>query len=290
MPKRVSKKEESLYQPIMKTLKRVFSCLGECHLEITADKRFTNKLKRHFSKDTLYIIRVEGFFPDLTGFVKTQYTTDIITVEAKAKHITIKDIFQAKNQAEIFDAKYALLVSPKMISEEIRRFVKDRSLILNYLSSRRLVIAQFNEATEEFEIDKELYYGSLPEPFKSHRNALEAENLKITDVDFGEKPESTMRVHVTNMGDVTVKIVETRLNDLSFTRNVVLEPRERAWIKFSKEWSKWVMFSTRERIARWRKNKIELITENGKKISIETEAPEHAYYAKKERRRLTEFS
>ena len=166
MPKRAAK-EESLYEPILKVLKRVFSCLGECHLEITADKRFTNKLKRQFSKDTLYIIKVEGFFPDITGFVKMQYTTDLITVEVKAESLKIKDIFQAKEQAEIFDAKYALLVSPKTIPEEIRRFVNDRWSILNYLDRRRVVIAQFNEATEEFEIDKELYYGSLPEPFKS---------------------------------------------------------------------------------------------------------------------------
>ena len=161
------KKEEPLYKPIMNALIEVFDHLGDCHLEITADKRFSNKLKRQFSKDTLYIIRVEGFFPDLTGFVKMQYTTDLITVEVKAESIVIKDIFQAKEQAEIFDAKYALLVSPKTIPEEIRRFVKDRSLILNYLNRRRVVIAQFNEATEEFEIDKELFYGSLPEPFKT---------------------------------------------------------------------------------------------------------------------------
>jgi len=161
------KKEEPLYKPIRSTLIELFNHLGDCHLEITADKRFSNNLKRQFSKDTLYITRVEGFFPDITGFVRMQYATDLVTVEVKAKRIAIKDVFQAKEQAEIFDAKYALLVSPKTIPEEIRRFVKDRSCILNYSYNRRVVIAQFNEATEEFEIDKELYYQSLPEPFKT---------------------------------------------------------------------------------------------------------------------------
>lgn len=168
MSKRASK-EEPLYEPIMKALKRIFSCLGECHLEITADKRFTNKLKRHFSKDTLYIIRVEGFFPDLTGFVKMPYATDLITVEVKGEKIAIKDIFQAREQAEIFDAKYALLVSPKTIPEEIRRFVKDRSPILNYAYNRRVVIAQFNEDNKEFEIDKEF----IMVRFRSRSNHIE---------------------------------------------------------------------------------------------------------------------
>ena len=261
MSKRVSKKEEALYEPIMKALKYVFSCLGECHLEITADKRFTNKLKRQFSKDTLYIIRVEGFYPDLTGFVKTQYATDLITVEVKAKPITIKDIFQAKEQAEIFNAKYALLASPKMIPEEIRRFVKDRSEIMNYSYNKRVVIAQFHGDTGEFEIDKELYYGSLPEPFESNRKALEAENIEITAVGFGEKPERDISVFLRNGGDVAVKIVEARLNDRSLVQNVTLKPGMRESIELSKVWSP------------GKEYKIEIITENGKKVSFEAEAP-----------------
>jgi len=264
MSKRASKKEESLYEPIMKALKSVFSCLGECYLEITSDKRFTNKLKRHFSKDTLYIIRVEGFFPDITGFVKTPYATDLITVEVKAKSITIKDIFQAKEQAEIFDAKYALLASPKMIPEEIRRFVKDRSTIINYSYNKRVVIAQFYDATGEFEIDKELYYGSLPEPFKSHEKAFEAENLTFA-MDFDKKAERPMVV-VTNVGDVAVKIAEATLAGQSLVQNVALEPGGRTQIKVPKDWSNWIK-RTGARV------QLEVITEIGKKFSFETEAP-----------------
>ena len=164
---KMPKKEEPLYQPIMNALKEVFDHFGDCYLEITEKKRFSEGLKRQFSKDTLYINKVEGFFPDLTGFIKTQYTTDLITVEVKAQSITIKNIFQAKEQAEIFDAKYALLVSPKVIPEEKRRFVKDRSAILDYWYNRRLIVTQFDARFGHFEIDKELYYGSLPEPFKT---------------------------------------------------------------------------------------------------------------------------
>jgi hypothetical protein len=65
MSKRVSKKEETLYEPIIKALRRVFTSLGDCHLEVTAKKNFSDKLKKAFDDVALYIMNVEGFFPDL---------------------------------------------------------------------------------------------------------------------------------------------------------------------------------------------------------------------------------
>ena len=260
MSKRESKKEESLYESIMTVLKRVFSCLGECHLEITAKKSFSNKLKKAFDDVALYMITVERFFPDITGFVKTKYSTDIITVEVKPKKPMIKHIFQTKDYAQIFDAKYAIIVAPKAISEERRRFILKRREIISRYPQEPIILARFDKITEEFEIDKELYYGSLPEPFKSHEKAIEAENLEITAVAFGIKPERTLDVSVENVGDVTVKIVEARINDLSSIQNVTIKPHERAYIKLSREWTSGIKY------------KIELITENGKKVSFETVA------------------
>jgi len=126
MPNRATR-EESLYEPILKALKRVFSCLGECHLEITAKRIFSNELKKAFDDVALYMIKVEGFFPDITGFVKTKYSTDIITVEVKPGKLMIKNIFQTKDYAQVFNAKYAILVSPKTISEERRRLILKRT-------------------------------------------------------------------------------------------------------------------------------------------------------------------
>lgn len=233
--------------------------MGDCYLEKTADKRFTNKLKRHFSKDTLYITKVEGFFPDLTGFVKTQYATDLITVEVKAKGIAIRDIFQAKEQAEIFDAKYSLLVSTETIPEEIRRFAKDRPSIMSFSDRKRVLITQFDEDTEELEIDKELYYGSLPEPFKSHREAFEAENLTLA-VDFNKK--HTMVVVVTNAGNIPTKVTEVKLGGQALFQNVTLQPYEQTRIEIPPTLSNW--YETVRATA-----KIELTTEIGKKFSFE---------------------
>jgi len=173
----------------------------------------------------------------------------------------IKDVFQAKDYAQIFNAKYAILVSPKAISEERRRLILKRREIISRHPREPIVIARFDKVTEDFEIDEELYYGSLPEPFKSHKKALEAENLRIAAVGFGETPERTIDVSVENTGDVAVKIVEARFNELILIQNVIIEPRKSVSINLSKEWSP-------------EKNyKIELITKNGKKISFEAEAP-----------------
>jgi len=174
MPKRkISKKEEPLWEPIMNALKELIDSSlslhdfahAFCHLEITGHGRFSNELKKHFSKETLYIIRVEGFYPDITGFLVSQYGAELITAEVKPERIKIKNVFQAKNQAEIFDAKYTFLASPKPIPEEIRRFAIDRPSILNYSDNRRIAVAQFNEKTKHLQIYRE-FYRFLPWPFK----------------------------------------------------------------------------------------------------------------------------
>lgn len=167
MSKRASKKEEPLYEPVKKALQKVFSCLGDYHLEVTAKKRFSNKLKKAFDDVALYMITVERFFPDISGFVKTKYSTDIITVEVKAEEPMIKDVFQTKDYAQIFNAKYSILVSPKAISEERRRLILKRRELISRYGREPVVIIQFDKDTKEFEIDKELYYGSLPEPFRT---------------------------------------------------------------------------------------------------------------------------
>ncbi|GAH95239.1 unnamed protein product, partial [marine sediment metagenome] len=69
--------------------------------------------------------------PDLTGFVlkngvdiSTASRLDVesfITVEVKPTRITLQDIYQAKMYGDLFYAKYALLISPEIIGEEIRR-------------------------------------------------------------------------------------------------------------------------------------------------------------------------
>jgi hypothetical protein len=169
------KKEEPLYEPIKNALQRELeeylnsqkerigerTFVGKVHLEITANGRFSEELKEVLDNDALSIIRVEKFSPDIMGFIqKTQYLKELITVEVKCDKITVQNISRAKLYADIFNAKYGMLISPKGIGEEIKRFISNR-----YAIRGNVIIAQFDEANNKFNFDKKLY-STIPEPFK----------------------------------------------------------------------------------------------------------------------------
>ena len=59
--------------------------------------------------------------PDLTGFIREEYSSAFVVVEVKTAVIKIDDIYQTKRYAELFDAKYPLLISTEEIPVEIKR-------------------------------------------------------------------------------------------------------------------------------------------------------------------------
>lgn len=167
-------REKRLYEPIRKALEKelekylnsqkermvpFFS--GKFHLEITANGRyFSEKLKEVLDNDALSIIRVEKFSPDIMGFIeKTQNLKELITIEVKDEKVTIQSISRAKLYKDIFRAKYGMLISSKGVGEEIKRFISNRWEIRG-----DVIIAQFDEASNEFKFDKKLY-STIPEPF-----------------------------------------------------------------------------------------------------------------------------
>ena len=165
------KREEPLYEPIKNLLQKQFEqsveVEGKVHLEITANGRFSEELKEALDDRALSILRVERFSPDITGFLqkKDYRSQDLVTVEIKPDKIKIKHIYRAKLYADVLNAKYGLLISPKKIPEEIRRFIIDR-----YAIKRRqygeFIIARFDKTRNELQFDKKLY-STIPEPFKS---------------------------------------------------------------------------------------------------------------------------
>lgn len=169
------RKEEQLYEPIRKALQRELEdylrsekqrtsseFIGKVYLEITAKGHFSEELKEVLEDSALNIIRVEKFSPDIMGFIeKSPHSKELITVEVKADKMTIKNISRAKLYADIFRAKYGMLISPKRIPEEIRRFIGNRFEIRG-----NIIIAQFDEANDKFKFNKKLY-PTIPEPFKS---------------------------------------------------------------------------------------------------------------------------
>lgn len=148
--------ENSLYEPIKNSLEKEFGKLGKCYFEITAKGKISNEIKNLLDDLALYIINVERFSPDIMGYVVKglldkpideilSSNKDLVVVEVKDK-IKIKDIYQAKQYGEIFNAKHTLLIYIEPISEEIRRFLEKRPEILSHLAGyKNLMLAQFDK-------------------------------------------------------------------------------------------------------------------------------------------------
>ena len=186
--------EEKLYEPIKNELERIFGRYMEkdkkqtyqrepppppekrnVYLEIT-HKKISDILKRILDDDALYIQKVEGFYPDIMGFVRKEPSSpkELITVEVKSIPIKIKHIERAKTYQDVFNATYGLLVSSKGIPEEIRRFVLNRPTIRG-----NLIIAEWCGFgmyptvmhTGIFRIHPD-FKPYIPEPFKQFAKPL----------------------------------------------------------------------------------------------------------------------
>jgi hypothetical protein len=110
--KRNVQRERELYEPIRAKIEELIRTkFSNFHLEVTADKNFSNKLKAEISphghRDIVFRFLNEAA-PDITGFIKTEYSSDFIAIEVKNEEIKIDDIYQTKRYAELFNAKYAL--------------------------------------------------------------------------------------------------------------------------------------------------------------------------------------
>jgi len=163
---KLKREEEKLYEPILAALKTKFEQLGDCYIEDTSKGNFSEALKRILDDSALYILKVEKFSPDLTGYLMRKNSTskEIITVEIKPDKIRIKDISKAKLYADVLNAKFAFVISPKSIEEVFRRFVKGRPSIIYRSSSEPVIIAKFDVHAKDFSIDRQLY-SNPREPF-----------------------------------------------------------------------------------------------------------------------------
>jgi len=113
------------------------------YLEIVGKKhRFSQTLKRQFTTNSLLLIKSEGSFPDIVGYVRKKSSNpyEIIVAEIKDKPIKLIDIFQARLYQEIFNPSFCFLISSEEIPEERMRFVRDRDFIRG-----KVIIAQYHE-------------------------------------------------------------------------------------------------------------------------------------------------
>lgn len=121
-----NKNERSYYVPVKEWLGQILKeKFASYHLEITANKKFSNVLKAQIDRNRDLIFHfLKEAAPDITGFVKGEYSREFIVVEIKNQPIKLDDIYQTRKYAELFDARYALLISTEEIPEEIMRLSK----------------------------------------------------------------------------------------------------------------------------------------------------------------------
>jgi len=148
------KKEEKEYYSLIKT--RIGNLVNEkvnnVHLEITADKKFSDKLKAEIrpERDIIFKFLIESP-PDITGFIKGEHLSDFIVIEFKKDKIKLDDIYQTKRYRDLFNAKFAFLISLKSIPEEIKRLHKTTyQLLFTPTIYEAFSLVYFNEESGEF--------------------------------------------------------------------------------------------------------------------------------------------
>ncbi len=117
-------------------------------------KKFSNTLKAEISprgyRDIIFHF-LKDAAPDITGVIKEEYSSAFIAVEVKNDEIKLDDIYQTKRYAELFDAKYPLLISTKEIPEEIKRLSKVvHKLLSGGYAYEKIILVHFDPATENF--------------------------------------------------------------------------------------------------------------------------------------------
>jgi hypothetical protein len=116
------------------------------YLEITANKKFGDRLKNEIplGRDIIFDFLKQAA-PDITGFIKDKYSSDFIVVEFKKEKIKLDDIYQTRKYRDLFNAKFAFLISLESIPEELRRLDKSVYLLRSGLSYfQAFVLARFD--------------------------------------------------------------------------------------------------------------------------------------------------
>jgi len=144
-------KEKEYYETIKSKFEQLFKEKKETYLEITANKNFSNKLKSQILSNREIIFNfLKEAAPDITGFIKKDYGTEFIVIEIKNEILKLDHIYQTRKYAELFDAKFAFLVSTREIPEEIKRLSKIVFSLLSLPAYKKLVLVQFDNNSKQF--------------------------------------------------------------------------------------------------------------------------------------------
>ena len=163
------KKQEKEYYPMIKAkLEELLNTKNaNFYLEITANKKFSDKLKAEIRKGRDIIFQfLKEASPDITGFIKNKYSSDFIVVEFKREKIKLDHIYQTRKYGDLFAAKFAFLVFLRSIPEEVKRLYEVTYPLLSSPGNYgAFVLVHFNEESGEFgewypenPFEKDLYW------------------------------------------------------------------------------------------------------------------------------------
>jgi hypothetical protein len=148
------KKEKEYYETIKTKLIELFrEKVGDrVYLEITANRTFSNKLKSEVPNNRNIIFPfLREFAPDITGFIKGEYSSDFIVIEVKTEAIKLEHIYQSRKYQDLFDSKFTFLISLQPIPEEIKRLHKTIYTLLYHPSIfLTFVLVHFDDKSGNF--------------------------------------------------------------------------------------------------------------------------------------------
>jgi hypothetical protein len=136
----------------------------EVVLEVTAfGGRLPAKMERALDSPVFFFLRTERHSPDIMGYVVEDESSlgfgilaeeerNLVVAEVKDEPATVENFYQAKRYGEVFDAKYAFLISTNPLPEEIRRFISERPAVTRYHYSkgeRDVIFAQLGNRPGE---------------------------------------------------------------------------------------------------------------------------------------------
>lgn len=146
--------EKDLYQPVKEQLEKLLATKGRgFHLEITAAKGLSEKLKAIIPDGREIVFAFLKKRPDLFGYVDGKLSKDLVTVEVKEGAAKLEDIYQAKLYKEVLGAKYGFLITTQPVPEEVKRLCKSTPDILRSVCDdiyRFLAVAQLDKDKNEF--------------------------------------------------------------------------------------------------------------------------------------------
>ena len=161
-------RESDLYPHVKKALEKVIQG-KDSYLEITASAaRLPSEIERVIDDEAFFYLKTERNSPDLMGYVTEsesplafdilpEDTVSRIVVEVKDEPVTVENFYQAKRYAEVFDAKYAFLISNAPFTEGLRRLLRKRGSVVHYQYSggtRDIIYGRIDSKADKVEFEE----------------------------------------------------------------------------------------------------------------------------------------